>query len=594
MLDSFSLLAKKVLDIAPAWIISKLTNRQFLIMGAVVVGLWTGLTAVILKVSVHYLLETLKALGQGRSWIHFVSPFIGILCTYVFVKLFLGGELIRGTSHVLMAIAKKSSFLPRKEVFSHAATSALTVGFGGSAGLESPIVQTGSAIGSIFSSFFSLGYRDRTLLLACGAASGIATAFNAPIAGVLFALEVLLVDINVSAFIPLLIAGATGALCSKVILSEGILLSFRQITEFNYHNIPYYIVLGIVCGVVAVFYIRSFLGVEEFFKKHFQSAGLRLLVGGVSLGFMIVLFPALFGEGYTSIKELAASRPQDLFQGSPLYSYTTQTNWALGFAILLTGIVKVFAVSFTLNAGGNGGNFAPSLVVGACVGFSLAFLSNATGLTTLSTSNFCVVAMAGILTGIFHSPLTAIFLIAEITGGYDLIIPLMIVSALSTAVSKYFSPHSLDEAKLSQTTDPKSFGKDAQVLSDLSLAAFIETNFVILHTGSSLRTLAEAVAKSKRNIFPVVDPAGKLIGIIALEDVREIMFNTHQYDSTLVDSLMRKPLATASINDDMQRVMEKFDKTGVWNIPVLRGDEYVGFVSKSQIFSNYRDRLKHE
>jgi CIC family chloride channel protein len=591
---NFSAGARKILSDGPAWMLSKLSNRQFLIVGAIIVGLWTGLTAVLLKVTVHYLLEALRSLSEGRHWIYFISPFVGILSTYLFVRLFLGGELIKGTSHVLMSISKKSSFIPGKEVYGHAATSALTVGLGGSAGLESPIVQTGSAIGSRFASLFSLGYRDRTLLLACGAASGIATAFNAPIAGVLFAMEVLLVDVNISAFIPLLIAGATGALCSKIILSEGILLSFRQITEFNYHNIPYYILLGVICGIVAAYYIKAFVGTELFFKKYIKSAGSKIFFGAACLGAMIVLFPALFGEGYLSIKSLAASNPQDLFLGSPLHRFTIQADWILGIAILITGIVKVFAVSFTLNAGGNGGNFAPSLLVGACIGFSLAFLANATGFTALPTSNFCVVAMAGILTGVFHSPLTAIFLIAEITGGYELIIPLMIVSALSTAVSKYLNPNSLDEEKLFQSTQSKSFGRDAHILSDLSLAAFVETNFVTLRAGSTLRTLVDAVARSRRNIFPVVDPDGKLVGIIALEDIREIMFNARQYDAVLVDSLMRKPLATASIGDDMQQVMERFDKTGVWNIPVLRDGAYVGFVSKSQVFSTYRERLKQD
>ena len=583
----------QVLRIVSEWLFKKLSNRQFLMVGAVIVGLWAGLSAVSLKISVHYLQELLKPLGQEYSWVYFVSPTVGILFTYLFIKLFLNGELVRGTSHVLLAIAKKSSFLPRKEVYSHLVTSALTVGMGGSAGLESPIVQTGAAIGSVFSSFFPVGYRDRTLLLACGAAAGIATAFNAPIAGVLFALEVLLVDVNISAFIPLLISGATGALCSKIILSEGIPLSFRQISDFNYYNIPFYVMLGIACGLVSVFYLRAFIRTETLFKKKLKSGASRLVIGGISLGLLIWLFPALFGEGYSSIKALALSKPEQLFNGSPLYDFF-KTEWVLSLAILLVGLVKVFAVSFTLGAGGNGGNFAPSLLVGACLGFSFAFIGNATGLINLPTSNFCLVAMAGVLTGIFHSPLTAIFLIAEITGGYDLIIPLMLVSALSTAVSKYLNPHSLDEAKLFQTTKSIFFGKDVHVLSQLSLEGFIEKDFIPVQLGSNLRTLTEAVVRSKRNIFPVIDGLGKLAGIIALEDIREIMFNTSKYDSVLVDQLMRKPLVTANFDDDMNMVMEKFDKSGVWNIPVLNDGEYLGFVSKSRVFSNYRDRLKYD
>ena len=581
----------QVIRIAPAWLHRKLSNSQFLIVGAVVVGFWAGITAVLLKVSVHYLQEILKSLGQQYNWIFFVSPAIGILLTSVFVKLLLNGSLARGTSHVLLAIAKKSSFLPRQEVFSHVATSALTIGMGGSAGLESPIVQTGSAIGSTFASFFPIGYRDRTLLLACGAAAGIATAFNAPIAGVLFALEVLLVDVSISTFIPLLIAGATGALCSKIILAEGILLSFKQVSPFNYHNVPYYILLGIVCGLVSVYYVRTFIKTEEVFAV--ITGAWHWFAGCLFLGGLILLFPALFGEGYSSIRDLALSRPKQLFSGSPLLGFVSQSEWMIGLAILFVGFIKVFAVSFTLNSGGNGGNFAPALLVGSCVGFSFAFLLNTTGLTTLPTSNFCLVAMAGLLTGIFHSPLTGVFLIAEITGGYELMIPLMIVSALSTAVSKYLNPYSLDEEKLKQSHGTISFDKDSHILSELSHNVLTEKDFIVVPKNSRLRTLVDAIAHSKRNIFPVTNEQGYLEGIITLENIREIMFNNSLYDSVTVDQLMQKPTVTIDINDDMGTIMEKFDKSGAWNIPVVNEGRYVGFISKSSVLSSYRERLKN-
>ncbi|HEV8512983.1 MAG TPA: chloride channel protein, partial [Cyclobacteriaceae bacterium] len=284
---------------------------------------------------------------------------------------------------------------------------------------------------------------------------------------------------------------------------------------------------------------------------------------------------------------------EQLFKGSPLSDLMANNErWILGISILLVGIVKVFAVSFTLSAGGNGGNFAPSLLVGACLGFSFAFLNNTLGLSNLPTSNFCLVAMAGVLTGIFHSPLTAIFLIAEITGGYELMIPLMIVSALSTAVSKYLSPYSLDEAKLYQNPGSQPLTKDLHILSQLSLDVFVEKDFVPVKLGSSLRALTDAVSHSKRNIYPIVDADGNLHGIIALEDIREIMFNTNLYDSISVNQLMQKPRVTSNIDEDMNVIMEKFDKSGVWNIPVLDKGKYVGFVSKSRVFTNYRERLR--
>jgi CIC family chloride channel protein len=318
------------------------------------------------------------------------------------------------------------------------------------------------------------------------------------------------------------------------------------------------------------------------------------VVGCALLGGLIIIFPALFGEGYSSIKLLALNKPDLFFEGSLLHNFFTQKAWVLGLAILLVGIVKVLAVSFTLNAGGNGGNFAPALLVGACLGFSFAFLINATGWVNLPTSNFCLVAMAGVLTGIFHAPLTAIFLIAEITGGYDLIIPLMIVSALSTAVSRYLHPHSLDEAKLRQGDQAISFNKDSHLLSELSLRELVENNFVTVQSNATLRSLTEAVAQSSRNIFPILDTNGKLVGIIALENIREIMFNVSLYDTVRVDQLMQKPQIISNVTDDMASIMEKFDKTGVWNIPVLEEGLYIGFISKSRVFSNYRDRLKND
>lgn len=561
-------------------------------IGAVIVGLWAGLTAVVLKISVHYLQSLIRSVGTQYSWIYLITPALGILLTILFVKFILKGDLKKGTSHVLLAIAKKSSFLPRKEVFTHAITSALTVGFGGSAGLESPIVQAGSAIGSTFASFFPVGFRNRTLLLACGAASGIATAFDAPIAGVLFALEVLLVDISISAFIPLLIAGATGALCSKIILSENILLSFKHISNFNYHNVPFYIVLGIVCGLVSIFYLRVFKKLDSFFMHTIKSGVVRFFIGATLLGGLIMLFPPLLGEGYSSIVTLATLNPQQLFEGSPVFDFITHHPIRLGLFILLIGLVKVLAVSCTLSAGGNGGNFAPALLVGACIGFSFAFLINATGIAALPSSNFSLVAMAGVLTGIFHAPLTAIFLIAEITGGYDLIIPLMIVSALSTAVSKYANPQSLDQAKLAAENGSVELNKDAHILSDLSVRAFIESDFISIRKQSTLRMLLDHVANSKRNIFPVLTEDGKLAGIIALENIREIMFNTALYDTVMVDQLMQQPIAVADVADHMGIIMEKFDKTGVWNIPVVDQGVYKGFISKSRIFTTYREKLK--
>jgi chloride channel protein, CIC family len=572
-------------------ILSRFSNRQFLVLAAIMIAIWAGLTAVALKTLVHYLQLGIQRISISYHWIYFVAPLVGISLTVLFVRYIIRAPISTGTWHVLIAIAKKSSNIDRKETYSHAISSALTVGMGGSVGLESPIVQTGSAIGSTFASLFPMNYRDRTLMLACGAAAGIAAAFNAPITGVLFALEVLLVDISVSAFIPLLIAGAVGALCSKIILHEGIVLSFTLVREFDYHNVPFYIVLGVLCGVVSVFYVRSLLKTQELLEKYLPGTFTRLICGGVLLGGLIFLFPSLFGDGYSTITNLAQQSPEKLFENS-LIGAVEDRQFMLILTVFVLSLVKVFAVGLTLGSGGNGGNFAPSLFVGACLGFAFSSFMVMAGFDHVTVANFTLVGMAGVLTGVFHSPLTAIFLIAEVTGGYGLMIPLMIVAALSSGASRFLKQRSLDETILKRKIKNFSFDKDTQLLSRLSMDDCIERDFLTVPVNSTLRALVDVIAHSKRNIFPIVDSNHHLVGVIALEDIRELMFNTAVYDTTMVDQLMRPPQVTADIKEEMSSVMEKFDKTNVWNIPVLDDRKYVGFISKSNVFSNYRKRLK--
>jgi len=572
-------------------ILSKFTNRQFLVVAAILIGMWAGLTAVVLKIFVHYVTVGIHNISLSYSWIYLVTPVIGILLTVIFFRYVIREKLFAGTSHVLFAIAKKSSKLDKKETYSYAVSSAITVSMGGSVGLESPIVQTGSAIGSTFASFFPVGYRDRTLMLACGAAAGIAAAFNAPITGVLFALEVLLVDISVSSFIPLLISGAVGALCSRIILKEGILLSFSNVRDFDYHNVGFYMLLGILCGLVAVYYVRALLFTQDILTKYLSGTFIRLFVGGLLLGGLIWIFPSLFGDGYPTIMQLAHQKPGSLFEDS-LISRFEDRQLILIITVFVLSLVKVFAVGLTLGSGGNGGNFAPSLFVGACLGFALSSVLVMAGFERVTVANFTLVGMAGVLTGVFHSPLTGIFLIAEATGGYELMIPLMIVAAFSSGIARFLKQSSLDETILKRRGGNFSFDKDTQLLARLSMTDCIEKDFTPVMTKSTLRTLVDVIAHSKRNIFPVIDDEQKLLGVIVLEDVRETMFNTALYDTVTVNQLMRPPQITALIDEEMASVMEKFDKSTVWNIPVLDGGKYVGFISKSNIFSNYRKRLK--
>lgn len=573
------------------WLHNKLTPRQFLIFSSILVGSTTGLAAIILKTSVHYihLAITHDYNIKYQYILYMIFPTIGILLTVWFVQKHLKGKLGKGTANILHSIAKKSSFLPKDQMYSHIVTSALTVGFGGSAGLESPMVTTGAAIGSNYSKTYHINYKDRTLLLACGAAAGIAAAFNSPIAGVLFALEVLLVDVSISAFIPLIIAAATGALLSKIILNENLLLSFQLKQPFDYHNTPYYIILGLLSGVVSIYYARTFIKIEGFLKPKKNHPYFKAIVGGLILGVFILFFPSFFGEGYESIKRLSNIHPEKLFEHSILFN-VVWNKWILFFLITIAMLIKVVAVALTIGSGGNGGNFAPSLFVGAYLGFAFASLINLLGISVAPINNFTIVAMAGILSGIFHAPLTAIFLIAEITGGYELMIPLMIVSAISFMVVKYFEPYSMDMKKLAQKGEIFTANKDKNVLAALKTIKVIETEFQIISPMTTLGQLVDIVAHSKRNIFPVVENE-MLVGIILLDNIREIMFKHEMYNSIFVNQLMQNPPAIITIDEDMHSVMKKFDETNAWNLPVVEDGKYVGFISKSSIFTQYRETL---
>lgn len=573
------------------WLNSKFSPRQILVFSSILVGLTAGLAAVILKTAVYYIQHAITHDYhiKYQYFLYLIFPTIGILLSVWFVQKYLKGKLGRGTANILHSIAKKSSFLPKDQMYSHIVTSALTVGFGGSAGLESPIVVTGSAIGSNFGKTHRINYKDRTLLLACGAAAGIAAAFNSPIAGVLFALEVLLADVSISAFIPLIIAAATGGLLSKIILQENTLLSFKLIQPFDYHNVPYYIILGLLAGLVSVYYARVYLKIDSFLKPKKKKVYSKAILGGGLLAILILFFPSLFGEGYESIKTLADLKPEKLFEHSIL-SNLVSSKWLVVLFIILTMFFKTIAAAITIGSGGNGGNFAPSLFVGAYLGFAFAYILNLLGITHAPVSNFTIVAMAGVLSGVFHAPLTAIFLIAEITGGYELMIPLMIVSASSFMISKYFEPYSMDIKRLAKKGHVFTSDKDRNILTSLKISKVIETDFQLVSPDATLGELVGVVALSKRNIFPVVADE-MLLGVIVLDNIREIMFKHDMYDKVYVKELMRKPFATIAPEEAMELVMKKFDETGAWNLPVLNEGKYIGFISKSSIFVQYRNRL---
>ncbi len=574
------------------WTQTKLTKKQFIFLSSILVGLSVGLAAVVLKTFAHYIfiLATHNKFGSFH-YFYLLLPILGIFLTVLLVKKLLKGKLEKGLSQIHYAIFKKSSTLPKEQMYAQILTSSLTVGFGGSAGLEAPIVITGAAFGSNYSKTYNLSHNERTLLFACGIAAGIAAAFNAPIAGVLFALEVLLIDISISAFTPIIIAAATGALISNIILQDDILLSFQLQQPFNYNNVPFYILLGLLAGVISVYHSRAFTKIEELFSKSANKIYLNVFIGGTTLAILIFVFPSLFGEGYQSIKILSLQQPENLLDNSLFQNYKSNEWIVLTFVGALI-FVKAIATGITLGSGGNGGNFAPSLFVGSYLGFFLSRCLNMFNLTNLPVSNFTIVGMAGILSGLYHAPLTAIFLIAEITGGYTLMIPLMIVSSISFVVSKYFEPHSMDTKKLALSGEIFTEDRDHNILTTISTSNLIETNFQKISPNDKLGVLVEVISKSNRNIFPVTDNENILLGIIILDNIRDLIFKREIYDKVTVSELMTKPPATISSTETMEAVMKKFDEAGAWNLPVTDNNHYIGFISKSSVFSSYRTKLK--
>lgn len=569
----------------------KLSARQFFILSSIFVGLLSGLAAIFLKGFVHSI-EELVLFYSGtyeKFFLFALFPLVGITLTVFFVKYFVGNRLKKGSAEIVYAIVKNSSVLPTKQIYSHLITSGLTVGFGGSVGLESPMVSTGSAIGSTYGRVYKLTYKERTILLGCGAAAGIAAAFNSPIAGVLFAIEVLLTDVSAAAFIPLIISAASGALLSKIILKEGVILSFSLQQPFNYHNMPWYIALGIVAGLISLYYARAFSAVEKAFGK-LKNPWIKALIGGSILFLLILVFPPLFGEGYESIKVLSEYKVNELAQNSILYDLVQNE---LNMLIFLGALVflKTLATAITLGSGGNGGSFGPSLFVGGYLGFVFSRVVNYTGIAVLPENNFMLVAMAGILSGVFYAPLTAIFLIAEITGGYELMIPLMVVSALSLVVVNYFEPQSMEAKKLSQKLHFSVDNRDTLILSRLDLAELIETNFSTVNPEDSLKKLIQVIAKSTRNTFPVIGEKRELVGLIHMDSIRGIIFSEEKPEEMPVNKLMTPPAAVILVDENLHSVLKKFDETGLWNLPVVHNGKYMGFVSKSSILTKYRAEL---
>lgn len=576
-----------------AWSRSKLGDKQFIFLSAVLVGISAAFAVIVLKAFAHWVFTFATYLSRilKLGFLNSILPIIGIVLTVFVIKKFLSGTIQKGTSQILYAVAKKASIIPRKQMYAQIITSSLTVGMGGSAGLESPIVITGAAFGSNFAQKYKLSYKDRTLLIGCGVAAGIAAAFNAPIAGVLFAIEVLLVDVSISAFTPIMIAAATGALVSVIALDEDILLSFQKQETFDYHNIPFYVFLGIFTGFISIYYSRNFQRIEHFFGRLKLSPYKKALFGSSLLAVLIYIFPTLFGEGYESIRILSENDPGQLLEDT-LFSGFRNNSWVLLLFVGCTMMLKVFASGLTIGSGGNGGNFAPSLFLGSYVGFFFSKLINLIGITKLPISNFTLVGMAGILSGLFHAPLTAIFLIAEITGGYNLMIPLMMVSSISFAISKRFEKHSMDVKNLAKKGHAFTSNKDANVLSTLDTNSIIQTDYLTVSPTENLDKLVDLISNSNQVVFAVVNSENELVGVVYFNEIKDIIFNIYRVKYTQIKEIMTAPKEIITPMDSMEVVMNKFEQTKVAFLPVLKNGKYYGFISKSEALEAYRTKLK--
>lgn len=571
-----------------------LSERHFIYLSCVVISVTVALAVILLKNFAHnvYLFATYINGYAKLPYINSILPILGILLTVFVIRNFLNNRLDKGTSQILYSVAKKGGILPRRQMYAQIITSSLTVGLGGSAGLESPITITGAAIGSNFAQKYRLSKKDRILLLACGVAAGIAAAFNAPIAGVLFAIEVVLTDVTITAFVPIMISAATGAVVSTILLAEDVLLSFRQKELFDFHNIPFYILLGIIAGFIAVLHARNFRRVEKYFTRFKDGAYRRALLGASMLAAMIFFMPTLFGEGYEGVKTLVNNNPEVLMDNTLLESFKN-TEWVLLLFLGITMFAKSIAAGLTIGSGGNGGNFAPALFIGSYLGFIMAKLVNMTGIDhQLPVGNFTVVGMAGILSALFHAPLTAIFLIGEITGGYDLMIPLMIVSSISFAVSKQFETHSMDVIHLAHSGEVFTSDRDKNILLNIDIMKLVKTEGTTLRLTDSVDGLITLLSGTRQQKFAVLDEKGKLSGVIDFDEIRSVVFNNFKVKFTKLSELVSAPKAIIEFDEGLDSIMDKFDKTDADLLPVNSNGTFQGFIAKIDILEEYRESLK--
>lgn len=575
------------------WRIRYVKERNFILFLSLLVGIVSGLAAVLLKNMVHYthLFFTERLQVDSGSLLFFIYPFIGIWLTSLFVKYFVHEDISHGVTKVLYAISRRNSMIKPHNNYSSMIASTITIGFGGSVGTEATIVLTGASIGSNLARFFRMNYKVMTLMIGCGAAGAIAGIFKAPIAGIVFTLEVLMLDLTMGSLIPLMISAISSYVLVYFLMGDGIVLDFAVHEHFALANVPYYIILGVFCGFLSVYFIRMNIRIEHFVTK-IKNPFRRVLVGGALLGLLIYIFPPLYGEGYTSLQDLLTDNADNILNNTYFFSLKDSAFMVFLYVVGLV-FVKVIATALTNGSGGVGGVFAPCLFTGGVGGFLIANLINLSGVVPVPVSYFVLAGMAGVMSGVMNSPLTAMFLIAEITGGYSLLVPLMLTSVVAHLTGGGMEPHSIYARRLAMKGDLITHNKDKAVLTLMKLDKVIETDLKTVSVEATLGDLVKVVSRSSRNIFPVIDSKGELLGIVLLDDIRKIMFNQDLYETTYVRDYMTTPPTVVDVMDPMDVVMKKFEETSAWNLPVIQDEKYIGFVSKAKIFNTYRRVLQH-
>ena len=578
------------------WREKNIKEKRFILILSFLVCIFTAFAALILKVIIHWIQNFLtdNFNATEANYLYLVYPVVGIFLTGLFVRYVVKDDISHGVTKILYAISRRQGRIKRHNTWSSIIASSITIGFGGSVGAEAPIVLTGSAIGSNLGTIFKMEHRTLMLLVGCGAAGAVAGIFKAPIAGLVFTLEVLMIDLTMSSLLPLLISAVTAATVSYIVTGTDAMFKFHLDQAFELERIPYVIMLGIFCGLVSLYFTRAMNSVEGVFGR-LRTPYKKLIMGGAMLSILIFLFPPLYGEGYDTIELLlngmSNAEWDTVMNNSFFYGHG---NLLLIYLILII-LFKVFASSATNGGGGCGGIFAPSLYLGCIAGFVFSHFSNEIEMTAyLPEKNFALMGMAGVMSGVMHAPLTGVFLIAELTGGYDLFLPLMIVSVSSYLTIIMFEPHSIYSMRLAKKGELLTHHKDKAILTLMKMENVVEKDFVTVHPEMDLGELVKAISASHRNVFPVTDKEGVLIGIVLLDDIRNIMFRQELYHRFTVGKLMTSAPARLYDTDSMERVMRTFDDTKAWNLPVVDAEnKYLGFVSKSKIFNSYREVLVH-